>query len=179
VIAAGIGIILLLGITIIYPMLHRARNVRLSVHKGNGHFEAPPAAGFSTIALAVDYSARDAQMLQYAMQLARPDTRFILIHIVESAAARRIGANSADLETAEDQAQLEHYATFFRQHGFRADAVLGYKNRAQEIAKIVTEQNAQLLIVGSHGHKAFSDWLFGETINSVRHLVKIPVFIVR
>jgi len=47
----------------------------------------------------------------------------------------------------------------------------------EEIARIVTENNCELLVMGSHGHKTAKDWLFGETINSVRHKVKIPVFI--
>jgi manganese transport protein len=180
VIVGGIGVTLLLGITTVYPLLPVARaEVKLSVHETKGLSEVLPAAGFATIALALDYSARDQQMLQYALQLARPDTRFVLIHIVESVTAGRVGADTDDYETAEDRAQLALYAAFFHEHHFAAIPRLGYRYRAEEIARIVKEEKAELLIVGSHGHRAFSDWLFGETINSVRHLVKIPVFIAR
>ncbi len=179
VVGGGIGMALLLGITIIYPLLRRTKEVQVGVHKGHIAGALPPAKGFATIALALDYSKRDAEMLQYALQLARPDTRFVLIHIVESAAARKIGAESDDYETAQDREQLGQYAAFFKKKSYEAFAVLGYKYRAREIARIVKEEGADLLIVGSHGHKALSDWIFGETINSVRHLVKIPVFIAR
>lgn len=179
VIVASIGIAFLLLVTIFYPLLRTGKSVRLGVHPAHVVTELPAAGGFGTIALALDYSARDTQMLQYAIQLARPDTRFVLVHVVESAAARRMGAETDDYETAQDQAQLELYAKFFRERNFQAKARLGYKYRAQEIARIVKEEGAELLIVGSHGHKVFSDWLFGETINSVRHLVHIPVFIAR
>ncbi len=179
IIGGGAGMALLLGITIAYPLLRRASNVKVGVHNGPFINTLPTTNGFATIALAFDYSARDAQMLQYALQLARPDTRFVLIHVVESAAARRIGAESDDYETAEDRARLAKYAAFFTERDFSAMPVLGYKFRAREIARIVKEEGADLLIVGSHGHKALSDWIFGETVNSVRHLVKIPVFIAR
>jgi manganese transport protein len=179
VIAAGLGIAFLLGITILYPLLRAPKNVAFDIHAAKSLGDVPGTTGFSTIAVAFDYSVRDTQMLQYALQLARPDTRFVLIHVVESAAARRIGEDTDDLETLQDREQLNQYAAFFQEREFQVTAKLGYKYRAQEIARIVKEERAELLIVGSHGHKLLSDWLFGETINSVRHLVKIPVFIVR
>jgi manganese transport protein len=179
VIAGGAGMALLLGITIVYPMIRKSYGGReIGVHPA--HAVQPTASagpGFSVIALALDYSVRDSGMLRYALQLAQSGTRFVLIHIVESAAARTIGAESDDFETIHDKEQLAEYAEFFSSKGFEVTSVLGYKYRAREIARIVNEEGAELLIVGSHGHKAFSDWLFGETINSVRHIVKIPIFI--
>jgi manganese transport protein len=179
VIAAGLGIAFLLGVTVLYPLIRKPKDVAFDIHAAKSLGDLPGMAGFSTIAIAFDYSSRDTQMLQYALQLARTDTRFVLIHVVESAAARRIGEDTDDLETEQDRAQLKQYAAFFEEKEFKVVAKLGYKYRAQEIARIVKEEGAELLVVGSHGHKMLSDWLFGETINSVRHLVQIPVFIVR
>jgi manganese transport protein len=179
VVVAGLGIVFLLGITILYPLLRAPKDLHFDIHSAQNLANLPGTAGFSTIAIAFDYSSRDTQMLQYALQLARADTRFVLIHVVESAAARRIGEDTDDLETLQDREQLNQYAAFFRDRQFEVIAKLGYKYRVQEIARIVKEEGAELLIVGSHGHRLLSDWLFGETINSVRHLVQIPVFIVR
>jgi manganese transport protein len=179
VVVTSIGMAFLLGLTIVYPLLSKRKAADINVHapKSLDHISEP--AGFSVIALAFDYSSRDTAMLQYALQLARTDTRFVLIHIVESAAARRIGDESDDYETAQDKVQLEQYAAFFRSRDHEADTILGYRYRSREIARIVQEEGAELLIVGSHGHKILSDWLFGETINSVRHMINIPVFIAR
>jgi manganese transport protein len=179
VVLAGLAVLLLLGVTIFYPMLRSYREGRAAMHDVREIAEVPAARGFGVIALALDYSRRDANMFQYATQLARADTRFVLIHVLESAAARQMGAETEDLEAVQDQAQLARYAQYFRERGYEARAVLGYRYRAREIARIVGEESAELLIVGSHGHNTISDWLFGETINSVRHLVKIPVFIAR
>ena len=44
--------------------------------------------------------------------------------------------------------------------------------------RIVQEENADMLIVGAHGHSGLKDFIYGETINAVRHELKIPVLIV-
>jgi len=177
VIGAAAGIVFLLGITIIYPLMKKPGLMPEGVHPAHEHIDAEPAKGFRTVAVALDYSAKDTGTLKYTLQLTQPGTRIILIHVVESAAARTIGAETDDFETIEDRKQLEQYASFFRDKGYEVSPILGYKYRAREIARIVRQEGAELLIVGSHGHKAFSDWLFGETINSVRHIVKVPIFI--
>ncbi|RYE29029.1 MAG: universal stress protein, partial [Sphingobacteriaceae bacterium] len=41
------------------------------------------------------------------------------------------------------------------------------------------EKNLELLVMGAHGHKAFKDIIFGTTVNSVRHKIKVPVLIVQ
>jgi manganese transport protein len=44
--------------------------------------------------------------------------------------------------------------------------------------RLVKEEAADMLVIGAHGHTGVKDWFFGETINSVRHELKIPVLIV-
>jgi manganese transport protein len=173
------GMALLLFVTIVYPLMRRPQPGPGGVHHLQSMIQVTPGTGFERIALAVDYTENDSGILRYALQLARPGTEFVLIHVVESAAARRIGKETEDFETVQDRAQLEHYAEFMRQHGHASSCVLGYKYRAKEIARIVKETGSELLIVGSHGHTAFADWLFGETVNDLRHIVEAPVFIAK
>jgi manganese transport protein len=35
-----------------------------------------------------------------------------------------------------------------------------------------------MLVIGAHGHSGVKDWVYGETIDKVRHELKIPVLIV-
>jgi manganese transport protein len=35
-----------------------------------------------------------------------------------------------------------------------------------------------MLVVGAHGHTGLKDFIYGETVNSVRHELKIPVLVV-
>ena len=74
---------------------------------------------------------------------------------------------------------LSEYVTFFEEKKYNVTAMLGYRNRTKEIARIVKDSNADLLILGSHGHKGITDIVWGETINQVRHLINIPVFIAK
>jgi manganese transport protein len=55
---------------------------------------------------------------------------------------------------------------------------LGYNNRIKEIVRIVKETNCDLLVMGAHRHKGLKDYVFGETIEAVRHELDIPVLIV-
>jgi manganese transport protein len=43
---------------------------------------------------------------------------------------------------------------------------------------MVREQNADLLVIGAHRHAGIKDLIYGETVNTVRHELKIPVLVV-
>ena len=178
IVLGTLGVLVLLVITFIYPLLQQKALHNSAIHKTAilADFDINPRS-FNNIAIALDYSIKDQLVLQYAAQLAQPGARIILIHIVESASARIRGDEAEDYETIKDREQLEKYAALFEERGFTVTQVLGFQDRAKEIARIVKESEANLLVVGSHGHKAFNDWLFGETINALRHLVQVPVFI--
>ncbi len=177
---AGVtGIFLLLIVTFVYPLVLKRKEASIDIHDKQSldDLRQMPVEPFQIIALAVDYSKKDTKVMHYAMQLARPDTKFQLIHIVESAPAKMIGNDVEDYETKQDAERMNEYIAILKSKGFEAEGHLGFRNRSKEISRIVKETNADLLIVGSHGHKVIKDWLFGETINSVRHMVSVPVFI--
>jgi manganese transport protein len=60
-----------------------------------------------------------------------------------------------------------------------ARPLLLFGNPAHELSRAATQEQLDLLVMGSHGHGFISDWLFGETTGSVRHAVRIPVLAVR
>jgi len=49
---------------------------------------------------------------------------------------------------------------------------------SHEIVEAVREWMPDLLVMASHGHSGIKDLIFGTTINSVRHKVKVPMMIV-
>ncbi len=181
IVLAGVFLLVLLFITLVYPIIlkRRAHNISIHTHMPKEMLSKPIIKEFKKIALAVDYSGHDQKILQYALQLGKNGTEFVLIHIVESVSAQMMGHDAADYETIKDKDRLDEYVTLMKNAGHNAIGVLGFKKRVGEIARIVNETEADLLIIGSHGHKTAMDWILGETINSVRHLVQIPVFISR
>jgi manganese transport protein len=102
-----------------------------------------------------------------------------LIHIVESAGAIRLGEQIMDNETLHDMANLEKYKTDLSKLGYNTTTILGYGKSANSISDLVNKTDAQLLVMGAHGHKGIKDIVFGSTVDAVRHNVKIPVLIVK
>jgi manganese transport protein len=56
---------------------------------------------------------------------------------------------------------------------------VGYGNPKRIIPEIVNVFEADLLVMGAHGHNWAKDLIFGTTVDTVRHRVNIPVLIVR
>lgn len=159
--------------------------VRKQLNKDNikMHSPIPSLANLSVpavnnIAVALDFSENDEKLIAYALNQGRKEASYIFMHIVESAPARLLGEASDDDETRKDRQRLEHYASTLELQGYKTSIALGYNNRIKEIVRIVKESKSDLLIMGAHRHKGLKDYVFGETIEAVRHEVNIPVLIV-
>ncbi|MDB5197302.1 MAG: iron transporter [Flaviaesturariibacter sp.] len=180
IILGSVIFITLLIITITYPLMRKSlQNVAMQVHSNAAtEIGDPIIPTYYRIAVALDFSKFDQQLLAHALGQANPQTRFILIHIVESASAKVLGGETDDFETRQDAEKLDAYAAQLTQRGYAADSLLGFRNRTKEIVKLVKDSGADLLVIGAHGHSGVKDWLYGQTIEGVRHSVKIPVLIV-
>lgn len=177
IVAGGILFVALLAYIIIYPLTSKKKKP-VAIH-GNAKELLPlQPPSYARIAVALDFSKNDSQVLSHAIGQGQPGTTYLLIHVVESASARVLGRETDDFETKHDSEQLEFYVRQLKESGLNAVGRLGFKDRAKEIARLVKDGNADLLVIGAHGHTGVKDWLYGETINSVRHELKIPVLVV-
>ncbi|RYD70958.1 MAG: iron/manganese transporter, partial [Sphingobacteriales bacterium] len=136
----------------------------------------PPS--FKKIAIALDFSSDDYKLLSYAVGQGRNDSAYILLHIVESAGAKLLGKDTDDFESRKDQEQLNNYVLQLKNQGYEVEGHIGFRNRVKEIVRIVQENNADMLVIGAHGHTGIKDFIYGETVNAVRHELKIPVLVV-
>lgn len=179
IIAGSIGAVLLLTYIVLHPWLtRRPRRAPAQVHPQPDPLTnwAPPA--FRYIAVALDFSTHDEKLLAYALAQGGKDCNYLLIHVVESASAQMLGRESDDYETRRDQERLDFYRENLRQKGYQSRTSLGFKHRSREIARIVKEEKADMLVIGAHGHRGLQDFIYGETVDAVRHALKIPVLIV-
>jgi manganese transport protein len=142
-----------------------------------GDITSKPA--YSRIAIAMDFSEIDGEVIRHALSLGNPDSKILLIHIVESAGALILGQDIVDYETISDKEWLLKYQSYVEETGHETSIYLGFGNPKNTIPKVVKEFNADLLVMGAHGHKMLKDIIFGTTVDKVRHKVKIPVFIVK
>ncbi|NML37415.1 Nramp family divalent metal transporter [Chitinophaga sp. G-6-1-13] len=180
IILASLGFVVLLIVTVVYPLISRYRQETTGgIHTPQvslGELEKPE---YKCIAMALEFSKKDEQIISNAIAHGNEHTEYLLIHIVESASAKYFGTESDDFETRKDQEQLDTYLALLNSRGIKARGMLGFRHRAKEIARIVNHEKADFLVLGGHGHKGIKDWIYGETANQVRHFVKIPVLVVQ
>ncbi len=137
------------------------------------------ASAYQRIAVALELGAADASVLAFvnALEMA-PGAEVVLVHVAESAASRYLGADSRDAESREDALALERIAADLRAHGIACRVALGHGDVKREIARLVRESGADLLVTGSHGHTGIRDVVYGATVSGVRHLVGVPMLTV-
>lgn len=171
---------LLLLITIFYPLIkQKIYSEKKSIHQWIDRVKMVEVKDNKRIAMAVDFSNVDHQVLSFGLKQASVNTSLVLIHVVESAGAKILGSATADTEREEDEAQLNRYREQLLKYHNDIKIVLGYRNRSNEIVRICKEENVDLLIMGAHGHEGILDFIYGQTIDKVRHQLNIPVLIVK
>ncbi len=134
--------------------------------------------GWNKIAVALDFSNKDEKVIAHALAQGSTNATYILIHVVETATAGYSGAATDDYETRKDAERLEQYAQQLKAKGYSIETQLGYHRRVNEIVRVVKETNTDLLVMGAHRHKGLMDFIYGATVNDVRHKLSIPVLIV-
>jgi len=178
-ITSGLGLVLLLLVTLIYPVFLKSKPVKLEVHPDFEPINIDENGSFKKVLIALDFSSSDQKVIQYALQLSQSNTSFILTHIVESAPVKYENEATDDFESRQDLERLKTYTDLLISKGYHAEYELGFNNRIKNIARLCEKHKADLLVVGSHGHSGIKDFIFGETVNKLRHAVKIPVFIAK
>lgn len=134
---------------------------------------------YGHIGIAIDFSKNDWESIRHGVMQGGKEARYTLIHVVETAGARYHGTQVMDMETQSDADNLQQYATELCNLGYNTEARIGYGSTASAIADLVRKEHIDFIVMGSHGHKILKDLIFGTTVNSVRHMVKVPVLIVK
>ncbi len=134
---------------------------------------------YRKVAICIDFSSIDEVAIRSAVAQGGKEAHYLLMHIVETAGAMMYGNEIADRESVEDTEALQVYLNQLRELGYHAEIMVGYGNPRRRIPAMVKEFDADLLVMGAHGHKFIKDLIFGTTLDTVRHRVNIPMFIVR
>lgn len=181
--AAVVAAIVFFGGLLVYVIVHpfirkvvQPKSIRM--HKKDESTVLIKKPVYNKIAIALDFSEDDGKIISYAIGQGHQKSNYILLHIVESAGAIISGAQTDDYESRKDMEQLNEYVTMLGEQGFKSQAAIGYRNRVSEIVRIVKEGDADILVIGAHGHTGLKDFIYGATVNAVRHELKIPVLIV-
>jgi len=175
-----LAVIALLAYIFLSPMIKKSGHITADVPHGEAlEIGTLNDISYTRIGITVDFSKNDRNTIRHALMQGGKKATYCLIHIVETAGARYHGNEVLDHETLSDADNLKKYQENLHELGYTAEVQIGYGSTAKAIAGVVKDQKLDLLVMGAHGHKGISDLIFGTTVDSVRHQVKIPVLIVR
>lgn len=162
-----------------YPMLNKKTKLAADTLYGEAVILENLAINkLQKIAVALDFTKADETLIAHALAQGNTTVEYQLIHIVESVSARYSNHSSDDAETRKDKERLDSYVQQLVKKGYHVTGILGYTHRVNEIVRLVNESKADMLIMGAHRHSGLKDYVFGETIEDVRHQLTIPVLIV-
>jgi manganese transport protein len=170
--------IVLLIIAITYPLMNKKNREEVRLHPEAIKINEITIPTYERIAVALDFSQNDYKLISHALGQGNKESQFMLIHVVESPATRIIGNETDDLETRKDKERMDLYVTELKEKGFAVSGLLGFNGRVKEIVRLVKDNDADLLVIGAHGHSGIKDVVYGETVEAVRHELKIPVLVV-
>ncbi len=137
---------------------------------------------YRTILVAVENSAADRTILEHVTQLAQlTGARLLIVHVADGWAARHF--NQLNLRESEemrkDRAYLQTISRDLTARGFQVDTELAMGDPADELVRVATNRQVDLIAMSTHGHRFFADVVLGATADKVRHLVKVPVLLLR
>jgi nucleotide-binding universal stress UspA family protein len=137
---------------------------------------------YKRILVAVENSAADRTILDHVSALARlTGAELLLVHVADGWAARNF--NQLNLRESEEMRHDREYLDRLRVHvestGIHADVQLALGDPATELIRVAEEQKVDLIAMSTHGHRFLADVLHGTTADRVRHLVKVPVLLLR
>jgi nucleotide-binding universal stress UspA family protein len=137
---------------------------------------------YQRILVAIENSAADRTILDHVAGLARlTGARLVLVHVADGWVARnfeQLKLRESE-EMRSDRAYLDQLKRELTARGFSVETHLAMGDPATELIKAVEDQNVDLIAMSTHGHRFLSDLLHGATADRVRHLVKIPVLLLR
>ena len=178
IIVGGIAYISLLVMAIFYPLMSTQEQESVKLHPESDKLNQLAIPSYQKVAVALDFSKNDHKLIAHALGQGGKESHYMLIHVVESPATRIIGDATDDMETRKDQQRMEGYVEELKMAGYTVTGLLGFDGRVKEIVRLVQKTESEILVIGAHGHSGLSDVLYGETVDAVRHELKIPVLVV-
>jgi nucleotide-binding universal stress UspA family protein len=137
---------------------------------------------YKRILVAIEHSAADRTILSHVEGLARlMGAELLLVHVADGWAARHFDQLQLkeSEEMQDDRAYLDQLKTELIERNFTVQTKLALGDPATELIRAAEENQVDLVAMSTHGHRFIADVLHGATADRVRHLVKVPVLLLR
>jgi len=137
---------------------------------------------YHRIMVAVENSDADRTILDHVSRLAKvTGAELVLVHVADGWAARHF--DDLKLRESEEMKKDREYLDQLRQRlteeGLTVHTELAHGDPATELIHAAESAGVDLIAMSTHGHRYISDLLHGTTADRVRHLVKVPVLLLR
>jgi len=137
---------------------------------------------YRRILVAVENSTADQTILSHVTSLAKlTGAALLLVHVADGWAARNF--KQLQLRESEemksDRAYLEQLRDKLTREGFSVQTELAMGDPATELIRTAETHDVDLIAMSTHGHRFVADLLHGATADRVRHLVRVPVLLLR
>jgi nucleotide-binding universal stress UspA family protein len=137
---------------------------------------------YRKILIPVENSPNDQVILSHIQELASlTKAKLILVCVAHGWVARNF--DQLKLRESEEMRRDREYLMTLcgdlQSKGFEAQYILAHGEPSDEIIKIATEHQVDLIAMTTHGHRFISDILYGSVSHDVRHAVNIPVLLLK
>jgi nucleotide-binding universal stress UspA family protein len=166
-------------------LIHESKDER----EGDGRPKPGRVVNNMKIILAIDDLKSSEAAMQAVITRARPqDTEILVLHVVEPPSlmvARQMRSHNPDLKAlwqeTEQQAQamVRSAAQRLRSKGLSASSVVVKGDPKSRIIDVAAKQEADLIVLGSHGRKGVDRFLMGSVSEAVARYAACSVEIAR
>jgi nucleotide-binding universal stress UspA family protein len=137
---------------------------------------------YKRILVAIEHSNADRTILDHVAKLAdMTGATLLLVHVADGWAARNFDQLQLreSEEMKDDRAYLEQVRAELAAGGRKVEAQLAMGDPVTELVKIANSGAVDLLAMATHGHRYLADIVHGATVDRVRHLVNVPVLLLK
>jgi manganese transport protein len=175
-----VGMVLLLGAITVQPFRRdESRVAILGVEQQTR--DLVTLQRYRRILVPLDHSRLDRLTLSHAAGIAqRDEARLYLLHVEEGVTSQMYGSESSTAEVEAGREYLDRLVSALTAMNINVETSIRHSSRPRtEIVAYAREINADLLVMGAHGHQRLKDLIFGTTIDPVRHALNVPILVVR
>jgi manganese transport protein len=180
-IPAALALVLLLLWVLLEPLISRwSKYGRATVVLPEAEVDAATLV-YSRILVPLDHTALDHLAVGHAAAMAKTHgAKLFLLHVEEGVTSQVYGRAASTLEVEAGEQYVDRIAQLLRNQGLTVETSISHSSRPdREIVRYAHEIDADMVIMGAHGHGGLKDLIFGNTINPVRHHLDVPMLIVR
>jgi universal stress protein A len=134
------------------------------------------SAKFGKILCPVQLEQNSAAALRFALELVPPDGRLFVLHVVPAGpACDRLHRSTVTLA----HRSLENFVQEQPQGNVKPELLVRSGDAAEIIVQVANELGVDVVVMATHGHKAFARLLLGSVAERVMRQARTPVLTLR